>query len=90
MRVLTGAVAALALVGSTGAQAQVYLAEPAPVYANPAAVVVAPPAPVLVAPAYVAPDYAYVPPPYSGSIVVNAPDYAGQLRSGRLCCLHAQ
>jgi hypothetical protein len=35
MRVLTGAIAALALVGSAGARAQqVYLAEPAPVYGN--------------------------------------------------------
>ena len=35
MRVLIGAIAALALVGSTGAKAQVvYLAEPGPVYVN--------------------------------------------------------
>jgi len=37
MRVLTGAVAALALVGSGGAYAQgVYIAEPAPVIVTPA------------------------------------------------------
>ena len=55
MRVLTGAIAALALVGSAGAHAQqVYLAEPAPVYGNPGPYYAA--APVVVAPGYVAPD----------------------------------
>ena len=73
MRVLTAASTALALVGSTAAQAQVYVAEPAPV-------VVAPPAPVVVAPPYVARDYAYVPAPYAGSTVVNP-------RTGRTCTI---
>jgi hypothetical protein len=63
---------ALALVGSTAAQAQVYVAEPAPV-------VVAPSAPVVVAPPY-ARDYAYVPAPYAGSTVVNP-------RTGRTCTI---
>jgi hypothetical protein len=88
MRILTGAIAALALVGSAGAHAQqVYLAEPAPVYGDPAPyyggapVVVAPAAPVVVAPAYVAPDYAYVTAPYTGStVVVNS-------RTGRSCTI---
>jgi hypothetical protein len=53
MRVLTVAIAALALVGSAGARAQqVYLAEPAPVYGNTAPYYAA--APVVVAPGYVA------------------------------------
>ena len=81
MRVLIGAIAALALVGSTGAKAQVvYLAEPGPIYVNPAPYYA--PAPVVVAPArrYVAPDYAYVPEPYAGSTVV---DY----RTGRTCTI---
>jgi hypothetical protein len=42
MRVMTGAIAALALAGSSGAQAQVYIAEPAP-----PPVVVAPAPPVI-------------------------------------------
>jgi hypothetical protein len=80
MRVLTGTVAALALVGSAGAHAQqVYLSEPAPVYGNPAPYYAA--APVVVAPAYVAPGYAYVPTPYTGStVVVNS-------RTGRSCTI---
>jgi hypothetical protein len=41
MRVMTGAIAALALAGSSGAQAQVYIAEPAP---PPVVVAPAPPA----------------------------------------------
>jgi len=90
MRVLTGAIAALALLGSAGAQAQqVYLTEPAPVYVNlppyyaAAPVVVAPSAPVVVGPAYVEPryDYAYVPAPYTGStVIVNS-------RTGRSCTI---
>ena len=88
MRVLTAAMTALALVGSTAAQAQVYVAEPAPVVvapsapvvvAPPAPMVVAPPAPVVVAPPY-ARDYAYVPAPYAGSTVVNP-------RTGRTCTI---
>jgi len=82
MRVLTGAIAALALLGSAGAQAQqVYLTEPAPVYVNPPPYYAA--APVVVAPAYVEPryDYAYVPAPYTGStVVVNS-------RTGRSCTI---
>jgi hypothetical protein len=83
MRVLTGAIAALALAGSTAANAQVvYRAEPGPVYVNPTPYYA--PAPVVVAPAprYVAPgyDYAYVPEPYTGSTVV---DY----RTGRSCTI---
>ena len=80
MRVLTGAIVALALVGSAGAHAQqVYVAEPAPVYVNPAPYYGA--APVVVAPAYVAPDYAYVPAPYTGStVIVNS-------RTGRSCTI---
>jgi hypothetical protein len=77
MRVLIGVIAALMLVGSSGAQAQqgVYFAAPAPVY--PAPIVVAPP--VVVAPA--APDYAYVPAPYAGpTVVVNS-------RTGRSCTI---
>ena len=75
--VLTGTIAALALVGSTAAQAQglyvvePYAAAPAPIYVNPspyaaAPVVVAPPGYVMVAPpvTYVVPgdEYGYVPP----------------------------
>jgi hypothetical protein len=48
MRVMTGAIAALALAGSSGAQAQVYIAEPAP---PPVVVVPAPPATIYVEPA---------------------------------------
>jgi hypothetical protein len=81
MRVLTGAIVALALVGSAGAHAQqIYLAEPAPVYGNPGPSYAA--APVVVAPGYVAPDYAYVPTPFTGStVVVNS-------RTGRSCTLN--
>ena len=79
MRMLIGAAAALALMGTTGAQAQIYVAEPAPVYVNPAPYYGA--APVVVAPAYVAPDYAYVPAPYTGStVIVNS-------RTGRSCTI---
>jgi hypothetical protein len=74
---LTGTIAALALVGSTAAQAQgVYIVEPyvtaPPVYVAPP-VYAAPPVVVAPAPRYVAPpttyivprdDYAYVPPAY--------------------------
>jgi hypothetical protein len=75
MRMLTGAIAALALAASSGAHGQaVYLEEPAPVYVEPAPYAAAP---VVVAPAqpYVAPAplaaYAYVPQPYTGATVVN-------------------
>jgi hypothetical protein len=86
MRVLTGTIAALALVGSTGAHAQgVYLAEPAPVYVNPApypAPYYAAP-PVVVAPAppavYVGPGYGYG---YGEPYIV---DY----RTGRWCRIEA-
>jgi hypothetical protein len=88
MRVLTGAIAALALVASTGAHAQgVYLAEPAPApsYGGPAyvapPVVVAPGQPYVGGPSpYVggpSAAYAYVPGP-TGSVVVNP-------RTGRSC-----
>jgi hypothetical protein len=76
MRVWTGAIAAVALVGSTGAHAQgVYVAEPAPVYVNPAPYYAAPP--VVVAPApsaiYVGPAYGYGEP------------YTVDYRTGRWC-----
>ena len=82
MKVLTGVVDAVALMGSAAAQAQGVYVEPplAAVYVNPAPPV-APtvPAPVIVAPA--APDYAYVPAPYAGStVVVNS-------RTGRSCTI---
>jgi hypothetical protein len=48
MRAMTGAIAALALAGSSGAQAQVYIAEPAP---PPVVVAPAPPATIYVEPA---------------------------------------
>ena len=81
---LTGTIAALALVGSTAAHAQgYYLVEPyvtaPPIYAAPPVVVV--PAPGYVAPptTYVVPrdDYAYVPPAYvappaSGYVTVDS------------------
>jgi hypothetical protein len=47
MRVMTGAIAALALAGSSGAQAQVYIAEPAP----PPVVVAPAPSAIYVEPA---------------------------------------
>jgi hypothetical protein len=83
MRMLIGAIAALAVVASTGAHAQgVYIAGPAPVYVEPAPYAAAP---VVVAPAqpYVAPAplaavapgplaaYAYAPQPYTGARIVN-------------------
>jgi hypothetical protein len=78
MRVLTAAVAALALMGSCSAYAQVYVTEPAPApyYYAPGPVIVAP-APSAV---YVGPGYgdAYAPGPYSDNVVVNA-------RTGRWC-----
>jgi hypothetical protein len=82
MRALTtgAAAAALALMGTAGAHAQIF-AEPAPAYVySPAPTVVAPlvvppTAPTVVAPAYGA--YAYVPAP-TGSVVVNP-------RTGRSC-----
>jgi hypothetical protein len=85
MGVLTTGVAAaaLALMGTAGAHAQIFV-EPAPAYVySPAPPIVVAPttvpptvvAPTVVAPAYGA--YAYVPPPI-GSVVTNA-------RTGRLC-----
>jgi hypothetical protein len=98
MRVFAGTAAALAVMGSAGAHAQVYVTEPAPAYVGPAPyyapapvappVVTAPPLtvapPVAVAPAYVAPDYAYAyaPTPYAGATVVNP-------RTGRSCTINA-
>ena len=74
MRVLTtgAAAAAIALMGTAGAHAQIFV-EPAPAYVYSPAPTVAPP--TVVAPAYCA--YAYVPAP-TGSVVVNA-------RTGRSC-----
>ena len=82
MKVLTGAVAALALMGSAAAQAQGVYVEtpPAAVYVNPAPpVVVAPPGSVVVAPT--APDYAYAPASQPGPIVVV------DSRTGRSCAV---
>ena len=76
MRVLTGAVAALALVGSSSAYAQVYVAEPPAPYYAPGPVVVAPgPSAVYVGPGY---GYGYAPGPYAEATVVNP-------RTGRWC-----
>jgi hypothetical protein len=90
MRVLRGAIAALALAGSAAAaQAQVYVdTPPAGVYVNPARpVVVAPTAPMAIAPA--TPGYAYAPAPYTGYAYVPAPyARAGVVvnsRTGRSC-----
>jgi hypothetical protein len=84
MRVLKGAIVAVALAGSTGAYAQgVYVAEPAPVpypapYDTAAPVIVTPvPPPAYVGPGY---DYAYAPAPYSGATVVDP-------RTGRWCSI---
>jgi len=97
MRVLTGAIAALALVASTGAHAQaVYLAEPAPApiygdYARAAPpIVVAPTQPgVAVGPSAA---YAYVPKPYVGPSAAYAyvPElYVGPpvVTTGRWCSI---
>jgi hypothetical protein len=75
MRVLTGAVAALALVGSSAAHAQAVYVEPAPYYA-PAPVVVAPVPPAVYG--GVGESYAYAPGPYAGPVIVNP-------GSGRWC-----
>ena len=74
MRVLTTGVAAtaLALMGTVGARAQIFV-EPVPAYAYSSAPTVV--APAEVAPAYDA--YAYIPAP-TGSVVVNP-------RTGRSC-----
>jgi hypothetical protein len=91
---LTGTIAALALVGSTAAQAQgVYVVEPyappvyvaPPVYAAPP-VYVAPPVVVAPGPGYVPrDDYAYVPPVYA------APPATGYITvdsvTGRRCTI---
>jgi hypothetical protein len=86
MRMWTGAIAAAALVGSTGAHAQgFYVAEPAPVYVAPAPYYAGAPVVVAPAPRYVAPyatyagpvdDYAYAPERY----IVN-------YRTGRWCTI---
>jgi hypothetical protein len=101
MRMLIGAAAALALMGTTGAQAQIYVAEPAPVYAapapyyapapySPAPVVVAPPA--VVAPPVAAAPPAVVAPGYVASDYAYAPaPYTGSTivntRTGRSCTI---
>jgi hypothetical protein len=74
MRILAGIVSAFALVGATGADAQIVYPD-APYYPGyPPPVIVAPPAPVVVAPPpygtpYVAPYPYAAPSPYAG--VVN-------------------
>jgi hypothetical protein len=80
MKALAGTIAALAMMGSTAANAQVY-ADPAPYYA-PGPVVAAPPpvvvapGPVVVAPApYIAPGYEYG---YNEPYIVDP-------RTGRWC-----
>ena len=85
MRMWTGAIAAVALVGSTGAHAQgVYVAEPAPAYVYPAPYYAGAPVVVAPAPRYVAPyvgpidDYAYAPERY----IVN-------YRTGRWCTIES-
>ena len=76
MRVLAGVIAALALVGSSGAHAQgVYVAEPAPVYVSPAPYYAAPPVVVVPAPSYAGPGYGYS---YGEPYIVND-------RTGRWC-----
>jgi hypothetical protein len=96
MRVL-GAAAALVLLGSAGAYAQVFVAEPAPVYVTPAPTYS--PAPVYVAPAptyspapvVVAPPAVVAPPPAVGSAYAAAPLYSGSTivdaRTGRSCTI---
>ena len=75
MRMLIGSAAALALMGTTGAQAQIFVAEPAPVYANPAPYYA--PAPVVVAPPVVTapPSVAVAPPAVAAPPAVVAPGY---------------
>jgi hypothetical protein len=92
MRVLTGAIAALALVASTGAHAQaVYLAEPAPAPTYDGRAYAAAP-PVVVAPAqpYVAVGppaaYAYAPEPYVGAPVVTTGRWCTIRPSGYRWC----
>ena len=82
MRMLTGAIAAaalggLALAGASGAQAQVYIADPAP---PPVVVAPAPPVVVAPAPSVVYPGPAYVAPAYTGATVVDP-------RTGRSCTI---
>jgi hypothetical protein len=83
MRALAAA-AALVLLAPAVTHAQVFVAEPAPVYVAPAPtystapVVVAPPA-VVAPPVAVGPAYA-TPPVYGGTTVVNA-------RTGRACTI---
>jgi hypothetical protein len=86
MRVLTGAIAALALVGSTTAHAQgVYVAEPAPVYVNPAPYPYYAAPPVVVAPA---PPAVYVAPGYGYGYGYGEP-YIVDYRTGRWCRIEA-
>jgi hypothetical protein len=81
MRILTGAIAAVALAGASAAPAQIYVADPPlpppVVYAPP--VVVAPP-PVYVAPGYGGPYAAPYGAPYAGATTVNP-------YSGRTCTI---
>jgi hypothetical protein len=89
MKVL-GAAAALVVLGSSGAHAQVVIADPAPAYVAPAPtyspgpVVVAPPAVVVAPPAVVLP-------PEIGSAYAAAPIYGGATvingRTGRSCTI---
>jgi len=83
MRVVTGSIAALVLMGSAAAQAQGVYVEtpPATVYVNPAPPGVVAPAPGAVVVAPGAADYAYVPAPYTGSTVAVNP------RTGRSCTI---
>jgi hypothetical protein len=80
-----GAAAALVLLGSVAAHAQVVVAEPAPAYVAPAPVYS--PAPVVVAPP------AVVLPPAVGSAYAAAPVYGGatviDARTGRSCTIQA-
>ena len=82
MKVL-GTAAALVLLGSVGAHAQVVIEEPAPVYVAPAPVYSPPP--VVVAPP------AVVLPPAVGSAYAAAPAYGGATvldgRTGRSCTI---
>jgi hypothetical protein len=82
MKVL-GAAAALVLLGSVGAHAQVFVEEPAPVYVAPGPIYSPPP--VVVAPP------AVVLPPAVGSAYAAAPVYGGATvvdgRTGRSCTI---
>ena len=86
MRMWTGAIAAVALVGATGAHAQgVYVAEPAPAYVGPAPYYAGAPVVVAPAPRYVAPYATYVAPVDEYSY---APErYVVNNRTGRWCTI---